>query len=264
MPDSPSPELLAGGLPLPVNVVSPRHSANRRNARRSTGPKTIAGKRRSSLNRLRRNLCPADLERDMRAHGEDPREFCRLHRDLIAIFRPKEPTDVSAVELMARTWWAKARRIRERAVAGPVNCDDLDGRLEKLLLYLVTEQRVRHEWWAVWLKRVVGSPIGSPAKVRRQIESRLFVFGGSRRTRKYPRDPHARPEPAPFDSAYFERIFGANSGGASSSGAGTARVADAAAASAISKGLAEMAESVGSNSNEATRLKSLLMKLISS
>ncbi len=53
-------------------------------------PATPAGKRRSVLNARRRNLFPQELERQLRARGEDPREFCRLHRDLIAIFKPRD------------------------------------------------------------------------------------------------------------------------------------------------------------------------------
>ncbi len=40
---------------------------------------------RSALNALSRDLCPQELERQLWARGEDPREFCRLHRDLITI-----------------------------------------------------------------------------------------------------------------------------------------------------------------------------------
>jgi len=72
-------------------------AANRRNALKSTGPKTAAGKRRVALNgrpvdtpslRSGQALCSPELERQLRARGEHPRDFRRLHRDLIALFRP--------------------------------------------------------------------------------------------------------------------------------------------------------------------------------
>ena len=71
------------------NFVTPaRLAANRRNAQKSTGPRTAAGKRRVALNRRSRGLIPEELERQLVARGEDPREFRRLHRALIAIFHP--------------------------------------------------------------------------------------------------------------------------------------------------------------------------------
>jgi hypothetical protein len=162
-------------------------AANRRNALKSTGPRTAAGKRRAMLNAITRGLCPAEVERQLRARGEDPREFCRLHRDLVAIFRPKEPADTLSVELMARTWWEKARRIRHWVPAGPARTEELDAQLERLLLFLIHAQRQRREWWQHRLASVLGHPLGSPTQVRGRIESRLFIFGAKPGRRTYPR-----------------------------------------------------------------------------
>jgi hypothetical protein len=163
-------------------------AANRRNALNSTGPKTPGGKRRAALNRLSRNLCSKGLERQLWAHGEDLREFWPLHRDLIAIFQPQGEAAVRAVEWLARTWWEKARRIRHWVAAGPARSEDLDARLDELLRFLVHLLRERHEWWQHRLVSVLELPLGSPADVRRQIESRLFIFGGAKPgRRKYPR-----------------------------------------------------------------------------
>ena len=71
-----------------------RTLANRRNALKSTGPRTRAGRRRSALTG-RHDLYPADLDRQLQARGEDPREFRRLYRDVAAIFQ-------LAVETLAR------------------------------------------------------------------------------------------------------------------------------------------------------------------
>jgi hypothetical protein len=167
-------------------------AANRRNARKSTGPRTPAGKRRVALNARRRELCPQELEQQLRARGEDPGEFRRLHRDLIAIFLPQDVAGVGAVEWLARTWWEKARRIRHWVAAGPARVQDLDVRLEALLLFLVQVQRRRHEWWQHRLVSVLGRPLGSPGDVRCQIESRLFIFGATPGRRKYPRESPSR------------------------------------------------------------------------
>ena len=171
-----------------VNQISPaRLAANRRNAQKSTGPRTAAGRRRVALNARRRDLISEELQRQLVARGEDPREFRRLHRDLIAIFRPEERAGVHVVLLMALTWWEKARRIRNWVSAGPAHVDDLDKRLEEWLGFLVYLQRQRHVWWQHRLIAVLGRPLGGPADVRRKIEARLLLFGAKPGRRKYPR-----------------------------------------------------------------------------
>ncbi len=70
-------------------------AANRRNALKSTGPGAAAGKCRAILNAITRDLCPEQLERQLWAGGGDPREFCRLHRD---IFRTEDRADALATQ----------------------------------------------------------------------------------------------------------------------------------------------------------------------
>jgi len=93
-------------------------ASNRRNAQKSTGPRTKAGKYRSALNAENRRLLPEAVERDLRARGEDPREFLRLHRDLVGIFHPYHPDIAKAVAMLASAWWRKARRMRQWVGAG--------------------------------------------------------------------------------------------------------------------------------------------------
>jgi hypothetical protein len=48
--------------------VSPRRiAANQRKALKSTGPRTVEGKRRSSRNAVRRRLCPKSFREAMRS-----------------------------------------------------------------------------------------------------------------------------------------------------------------------------------------------------
>jgi len=58
-----------------------RLAANRRNALKSSGPRTVAGKRRAALNGMERGLCSEELEKQLQARGQDPREFRDLHRE---------------------------------------------------------------------------------------------------------------------------------------------------------------------------------------
>jgi hypothetical protein len=177
-----------------TSVLSPaRLAANRRNAQKSTGPKTNAGKRRVALNTRSRDLMPEELERQLLARGEDPREFRCLHRDLIAMFYPEDRDEAAAVLLMASAWWEKARRTRNWDGAGPLRVDDLDQQLELMLQFLVYIQRQRHEWWKHRLLAVLGPPLGGPADVRRKIEARLFLFGAKPGKRRYPRGTRRQP-----------------------------------------------------------------------
>jgi len=175
----------------PLNpALSPaRLAANRRNAQKSTGPKTNAGKRRAALNSRRFGLAPPEIERQLRARGEDPRDFRRLHRDLAALFPTHDPPGEAAVQALAMTWWEKARRIRNWVAAGPARTNDLDEKIEQLVTFLVNVQRERRERWRWRLVAVLGLGMRGTADVRRRIERRLFAFGATKATRVYPRPP---------------------------------------------------------------------------
>jgi len=128
------------------------------------------------------------MERELRARGEDPREFCRLHRDLAAIFRPTDAAVSTAVELMARAWWQKLRRFRQWLGAGAPSCPEIDARLDALLGVAVAMMRQRNQPWKTRLAAIVGPLIGSPSQTRQQIEGQLSLFrafgaqpGGRRR-----------------------------------------------------------------------------------
>jgi len=185
-----------------------RIAANRRNALKSTGPKTAAGKRRVGLNALRQGLGSEELVRDLRRRGEDLRDFRRVERDLIAIFQPRDAETKRTVELMAWTWWQKARRQRGWKDSGPVPSADLDHRLQELLLHVVSLLHARREWWQTRLASVLGWPIGPPAGVLRGIESRLFIFGAQPGRRSYPNESRSAQLPAKFQEE-ARRVAGA-------------------------------------------------------
>ena len=77
-------------------------AANRRNAQRSTGPKTTAGKAASSRNAL---LLP----------GESRRAFRRLFRSFLAEYHPSGPLQEFLVEQLAIAYWKLSRLTRIEA-----------------------------------------------------------------------------------------------------------------------------------------------------
>lgn len=197
----------AGMRSVKSRGLSPRRlAANRRNAQKSTGPRTKAGKYRSALNFQKRSLMSEALERELRARGDDPREFCRLHRDLASIFHPNDEAIATAVTMLACAWWLKARRIRQSIGRGQPNCAEMDARIEALLVVVVTQIQSRHGHWKQQLAAVVGDLIGSPSEVRREIEAHLSLFGGKSHVRR----PRADPEPGVSREAlrvHFEKII---------------------------------------------------------
>lgn len=190
------------------NLSPAKLAANRANALKSTGPKTPAGKRRVALNALKRNLCSKDFADELRRRGEDLGQFLTLHRDLRAVFDPKEPEACRAVEMLAQAWWEKARRIRAWVGAGPPRTDDLDARLEDALRYLVYVLRLRHQWWKRRLTSVIGPFIGAPEHVRRNLEAWLILFGARAGRRKYPKVPSREESMKDFEAfvKYLEQI----------------------------------------------------------
>jgi len=99
------------------------------------------------------------------------------------------------VEVMAHTWWEKARRIRNWVGAGQPHADDLDARLDRLLVLFAHAEAGRHRWWVHRLAAVLGRPLGSPTDVRRKTEARLLLFGAKPGQRKYPRQTRCEVMP---------------------------------------------------------------------
>ncbi|MGO9269524.1 MAG: hypothetical protein ACLQOO_04580 [Terriglobia bacterium] len=186
-------------------VSSPaRLAANHRNAQKSTGPRTAAGKRRAALNSQRLGLAPPEFERQLQERGENPQDFRRLHRDLVALFPPHEASDETAVRVLAETWWEKARRLRDWAGEGKPVTRDLDAKIDPLLLFLVNKRMERHEKWHVRLTAVLGWGLGGPADARRRIERRLFAFGATKFTRRYPKRQKVETAKDQFQAAMVD------------------------------------------------------------
>jgi hypothetical protein len=164
------------------------------------------------------SLCSPALERDLQARGENPRDFRRLHRDLIAIFRPGERWEKGGVEALAFVWWKKARRIRGWVCAGEAQCGDLDAQLDELIRLLVLTQSSQHQWWKARLNSVLGYGLRAPEEIRLRIERRLFAFGGWPGKRRYPGKPaqgKAWEAASPYEDVLSQLMADALAGGGS-------------------------------------------------
>ena len=94
-------------LPSASALEEARAAVNRRNAARSTGPRTEEGKRRSSLNALRHGLTGQTVvlpEDDLAAYQ---RHCAQFHAEL----KPQGLLETKAVQTIADTYW-RLDRIR--------------------------------------------------------------------------------------------------------------------------------------------------------
>jgi hypothetical protein len=94
--------------------------ANRANARRSTGPRTAAGKAAARLNALKHGLAG----RTVVLPGEDDAGFAALEADLAARFEPEGEMEREAVREMATGLWRLGRAPRAEVAALVANADD--------------------------------------------------------------------------------------------------------------------------------------------
>jgi hypothetical protein len=94
----------------PVSVR--KVQANRRNALKSTGPRTSRGKINSSKNALKHGFFANDLFGDFLGGREDPQEFLDLHARLREDLRPEGALEELEVESIAVCWWRRARAWR--------------------------------------------------------------------------------------------------------------------------------------------------------
>ena len=85
--------------------------ANRRNSRRSMGPKTRTGKAASKMNAMKHGLLATDLI----VRDEDPVEFTRLLENLVDEFQPQGPLEEQLVERVAACMWRLRRLYRVEA-----------------------------------------------------------------------------------------------------------------------------------------------------
>ena len=86
-------------------------AANRRNARKSTGPRTAGGKAASSRNALRHGLTArAPLVLD-----ENASDFDRFCAEMRATLAPRDPREDLLAEAMAQAAWRLRRAARAEA-----------------------------------------------------------------------------------------------------------------------------------------------------
>lgn len=153
-------------------------AANRRNAKKSTGPRTPEGKRRAALNSLKKSLCPHWRALLIPLKGQNPRDYKGLHRDLIAMLEPDNSFFRALVRDLVESWWEKLCWLRGEILGptGPAMRDKFDLEIESRLTRYLTALSLHKRKWNAWLVCALGAPISSPAMLRERMEVRLAAF----------------------------------------------------------------------------------------
>ena len=203
-----------------------RAESNRRNAQKSTGPRTPQGKQQVRLNALKHGLHSDPFVQGMLALQEDPRAYYRLLGDLLASLRPANPHQRMQVEDIARLRLEKQRL--ERACAALVA-----GKVREL--ELERERRlVEFDWeapdlpQAELLHKGLDRAPDSPAKFEKML-SCFDVLISQAKEGQFGLDPEPElnllygKEPS-LEGAYLRNVFrrfrAAKKNGAGESGSG--------------------------------------------
>src|SRR5438128_1904528 len=137
----PSPENSARKRP----VSERRIQANRRNALRSTGPKTVRGKRTVSRNAIKHGFLAREVVITAGGGAENLKEFYTLVEGLGKCYEPVGVIEETLVQTIATCLWRKARVIRAengeiRKRLDTLEVDRALGDSDKVNLYLAVSQ----------------------------------------------------------------------------------------------------------------------------
>jgi hypothetical protein len=96
--------------------------ANQTNAQNSTGPRTDAGKSRSSQNAFRHGLSTGQLI----IPGENIEDYEALLNGFLSDYQPANHIETALVHEIAKSYWLKDRAIRFQAIAFNITMPHLD------------------------------------------------------------------------------------------------------------------------------------------
>jgi len=162
------------------HTVTPAQlAAHRRNAQKSTGPRTPAGKLRSSLNSLKYAPLSVKLPARMRFEGEDVCEDRKMHRQLMALFLPQNLDQSACLMELAEAWWEKVRALRGLPARPfrPERRRQAEARIEEGLEDLILALRASSRQWRSLVEALLGGPFESLAELRGLVEEQWEVVG---------------------------------------------------------------------------------------
>ena len=110
-----------------LTLTPQRLEANRRNAARSTGPRTAQGKARVARNAIKHGFFLAQERWSPQQH----RDFEALLAGLLEDFRPDGPFEETCVRVMAESWVRMASALRYESIAALRHHQELERALDR-------------------------------------------------------------------------------------------------------------------------------------
>jgi hypothetical protein len=157
-----------------VTVSARKLEANRKNAQKSTGPKTLKGKAFSQKNSLKHGLFVRPIT-DFEALGENPQEYDDLLKGLMAQYQPVGRAEEIEVERVALCCWRLKRAWRyENAVNLAARRDFVRAELSEQEPYC--KGRDKEEEDVILQLQSAKKEIEDTGQVSQELKHRIFVM----------------------------------------------------------------------------------------
>jgi hypothetical protein len=154
-------------------VSTRKIEANRKNALKSTGPKTLQGKASSGRNATKHGLFSAQM--DFLSHGEDPTEYNAVLNGLRDQYQPMGTAEELEVERLAVCWWKLKRAWRYENAMNRVALRDL-GRRELAEQKEWCKERDKEEEALMVELRKAAKELEDTGRVSNDLQQRIFAM----------------------------------------------------------------------------------------
>jgi hypothetical protein len=162
------------------NVSERKRHANRLNARKSTGPRTEEGKKKSRWNALKHGLTGKSI---LVPGHENSKEFTKLLKAYMRTFRPKGAFEKAVVQELAESHVMAQRGSRLERNAFRQVADD--AKEEVLDEELMTEAEAReHDFLKLPMSDTIELIMRYQSQKRRERDQRLKILYEAQRLRK--------------------------------------------------------------------------------
>lgn len=130
---------------MPKTMTPKQLAANRRNAAKSTGPRTPKGRAASKMNAMKHGILSREVLVRGLNHAENPRELAALHQRFRDDLRPVGPLEEMLVDQIVTAHWRRRRALT--AEAGEIALS-VDGGQDRR-----STQPAPHQQWMLWESR---------------------------------------------------------------------------------------------------------------
>ena len=171
--------------------------ANRANAQKSTGPRTLEGRTTSSMNALKHGADAASLV----IPGEDPAEYDRVVADYRSDLRPATALEHFQVDIMIRSYWQRRRleRIEAKLYCELLAEGDTPGEIDvKILRDSATGKLLRKVWSQIAsLERASTRALAEIRRLRRERAQEAAQQEALCPEPPARNEPNSKPQPDP-------------------------------------------------------------------